>query len=220
MSRTLPAALVSTGAIGRKFLHAGPGFGGSCFPKDCQALVALGGTRRNRAVDCRYRAARQRGAQTAYGRPIIAACGGTVAGKTLGVLGSPSSPIRRHARQPEPVDPAGYCTRPGRGSALSIPEGMAEARKLMPDLDYCGDAYGTMAGADALRADHRVETNSRARSRPGQVAAAPAGGHRPAQHLPAGRDGLRPALLCSIGRPRVSGQRADAREARRLAVIA
>ena len=138
------------GRIGRKFLHAGPGFGGSCFPKDCQALVRTAEIAKTplaivdtvlRVNDARKRRMAQR---------IIEACGGDVAGKTLAVLGLTFKPNTDDMRDsPEPVDPAGPAGRRRQIRAFD-PEGMDEAKKLMPDLDYCDDAYETMQGADAL----------------------------------------------------------------------
>ena len=111
------------GRIGRKFLHAGPGFGGSCFPKDCRALVRTAEEAEAplsivetvlEVNDARKRAMADR---------IVAACGGTVAGKTLAVLGPHlQAQHRRHARQPEPVDPAG-ARRGGRDDPRLRPRG-------------------------------------------------------------------------------------------------
>jgi UDPglucose 6-dehydrogenase len=138
------------GRIGRKFLHAGPGFGGSCFPKDCRALVRtareaeaglaivetvvrVNDARKHRMTD-----------------KITAACGGDVAGKTLAVLGLTFKPNTDDMR-----DSPSLAILPGliaAGATIRAfdPEGMDEARKLLPDLVYCSDAYETMEGADAL----------------------------------------------------------------------
>jgi UDPglucose 6-dehydrogenase len=138
------------GRIGRKFLHAGPGFGGSCFPKDCQALVrsaelaetdlSIVGTVL-RVNDARKRRMADR---------IISACGGTVAEKTLGVLGLTFKPNTDDMRDSPSLAILPALREAGARVRAFDPEGMAEAKKLMPDLDYCGDAYETMAGADAL----------------------------------------------------------------------
>jgi UDPglucose 6-dehydrogenase len=138
------------GRIGRKFLHAGPGFGGSCFPKDCQALVRsakLAETKLGivetvlRVNDARKRAMADR---------IIAACGGTVAGKTLAVLGLTFKPNTDDMRDSPSLAILPVLQEAGARIRAFDPEGMAEARKLMPGLDYCDDAYDTMRGADAL----------------------------------------------------------------------
>jgi UDPglucose 6-dehydrogenase len=138
------------GRIGRKFLHAGPGFGGSCFPKDCQALVRsaeLAETKLAivetvlRVNDSRKRAMADR---------IIAACGGAVAGKTLAVLGLTFKPNTDDMRDSPSLAILPVLREAGARIRAFDPEGMAEAAKLMPDLDYCGDAYETMEGADAL----------------------------------------------------------------------
>src|SRR4051794_32381369 len=137
------------GRIGRKFLHAGPGFGGSCFPKDCQALVrtaAEAGAPLS-IVDTvlEVNAVRKR----KMADRIAAACGG-VAGKTLAVLGLTFKPNTDDMRDspslsiPPPLRAAGATIR------AFDPEGTAEAEKLMPELEYCIDAYEAMRGADAL----------------------------------------------------------------------
>ena len=138
------------GRIGRKFLHAGPGFGGSCFPKDCQALVRTAETAKAplaivdtvlRVNDARKRRMAQR---------IIEACGGDVAGKTLAVLGLTFKPNTDDMRDSPSLSILPVLQEAGATVRAFDPEGMDEAKKLMPDLDYCADAYETMLGADAL----------------------------------------------------------------------
>jgi UDPglucose 6-dehydrogenase len=138
------------GRIGRKFLHAGPGFGGSCFPKDCQALVRTAEIVKAplaivdtvlRVNDARKRRMAQR---------IIEACGGDVAGKTLAVLGLTFKPNTDDMRDSPSLSILPVLQDAGATVRAFDPEGMDEARKQMPDLDYCGDAYETMQGADAL----------------------------------------------------------------------
>ena len=138
------------GRIGRKFLHAGPGFGGSCFPKDCQALVRTAEMAKAplaivdtvlRVNDARKRRMAQR---------IIEACGGDVAGKTLAVLGLTFKPNTDDMRDSPSLSILPVLQDAGATVRAFDPEGMDEAKKLMPDLDYCADAYETMRGADAL----------------------------------------------------------------------
>jgi UDPglucose 6-dehydrogenase len=138
------------GRIGRKFLHAGPGFGGSCFPKDCQALVrsaALAETPLSivetvlRVNEARKRRMADR---------IVAACGGAVAGKVLAVLGLTFKPNTDDMRDSPSLAILPALREAGARVRAFDPEGIDEARKLMPELDYCSDAYETMEGADAL----------------------------------------------------------------------
>jgi UDPglucose 6-dehydrogenase len=138
------------GRIGRKFLHAGPGFGGSCFPKDCTALVRtareaqaplsivetvvqVNDTRKKRMAD-----------------KIIAACGDSVAGKTLAVLGLTFKPNTDDMRDSPSLSILPRLIAAGATVRAFDPEGMEEAKKLLPGLDYCADAYDAMQGADAL----------------------------------------------------------------------
>jgi len=138
------------GRIGRKFLHAGPGFGGSCFPKDCQALVRSAELAETplsivetvlRVNDAR----KQRMADR-----VVSACGGAVAGKTLAVLGLTFKPNTDDMRDSPSLAILPALQAAGAMVRAFDPEGMAEAKKLMPDLDYCGDAYQAMEDADAL----------------------------------------------------------------------
>lgn len=138
------------GRIGRKFLHAGPGFGGSCFPKDCQALVRTAEIAKTplaivdavlRVNDARKRRMAQR---------IIEACGGDVAGKTLAVLGLTFKPNTDDMRDSPSLSILPVLQDAGATVRAFDPEGMDEAKKLMPDLAYCADAYETMRDADAL----------------------------------------------------------------------
>jgi UDPglucose 6-dehydrogenase len=138
------------GRIGRKFLHAGPGFGGSCFPKDCQALVRsaeLAATPLG-IVETVLRVNNARKRRMA--ERIAAACGGALEGKVLAVLGLTFKPNTDDMRDSPSLAILPVLRAAGARVRAFDPEGMAEARKLMPDLDYCGDSYETMEGADAL----------------------------------------------------------------------
>src|SRR5882724_1821862 len=128
------------GRIGRKFLHAGPGFGGSCFPKDCRALVrtareAEAGLAIVETV-VRVNEARKRH----MADKIIAACGGTVAGKTLAVLGLTFKPNTDDMRDAPSLAILPRLAKAGAVIRTFDPEGITEAKALMPDLVYCRDA--------------------------------------------------------------------------------
>ena len=138
------------GRIGRKFLHAGPGFGGSCFPKDCRALVR---TAEEAEAALAIVATVVRVNEARKGRmadKITAACGGTVAGKSLAVLGLTFKPNTDDMRDSPSLEILPRLVAGGATIRAFDPEGIAEAKKLMPDLIYCTDAYATMDGADAL----------------------------------------------------------------------
>jgi UDPglucose 6-dehydrogenase len=138
------------GRIGRKFLHAGPGFGGSCFPKDCAALVRTAEEAGKRLTmvervleinDSRKRGMAER---------IAAACGGDVAGKTIAVLGLTFKPNTDDMRESPSLSILPLLMEAGATIRAFDPEGMIEAKKLLPDLDYCDDAYQAIDGADVL----------------------------------------------------------------------
>jgi UDPglucose 6-dehydrogenase len=143
------------GRIGRKFLHAGPGFGGSCFPKDCRALVrtareAPGEVSRTglAIVETVVRVNEARKRRMAD--KIIAACGGDLSARTLAVLGLTFKPNTDDMRDSPSLEILPRLVEAGARIYAFDPEGMAEAEKLMPDIVYCRDAYQAMEGAHAL----------------------------------------------------------------------
>jgi UDPglucose 6-dehydrogenase len=138
------------GRIGKKFLHPGPGYGGSCFPKDTLALVR---TARDhdaplRIVETVVAVNDERKKRMA--EKIINACGGSVAGKTVAVLGLTFKPNTDDMRDSPSLDIVPALTAAGAIVRAFDPEGMAEAKVLLPDIQYCDDAYSTMEGADVL----------------------------------------------------------------------
>jgi UDPglucose 6-dehydrogenase len=138
------------GRIGGKFLHAGPGFGGSCFPKDCQALVRTAEEMKAplAIVDTvlRVNDARKR----SMARRVVEACGGSVEGLTLAALGLTFKPNTDDMRDSPSLAFLPALRDAGATVRAFDPEGVAEAKKLMPELDYCSDPYEAMDGADAL----------------------------------------------------------------------
>jgi len=138
------------GRIGRKFLHPGPGFGGSCFPKDTQALARtaeqVGAPMRIVETVVAVNDARKR----KMAQRIRVACGGSVAGKTLAVLGLTFKPNTDDMREAPSLVILPALQHDGATIRVFDPEGMDEARELMPELTYCKDAYEAMTGADAL----------------------------------------------------------------------
>jgi UDPglucose 6-dehydrogenase len=138
------------GRIGRKFLHPGPGFGGSCFPKDTLALVrtaqeAKAPLRLVETVVASNEARKSRMAER-----VIAACGGSVAGKSIAVLGLTFKPNTDDMRDSPSLVILPKLIEQGAEIRAYDPEGMNEARKLMPDIRYCATAEDAMAGADCL----------------------------------------------------------------------
>jgi len=138
------------GRIGRKFLHAGPGFGGSCFPKDCRALVRTAGEADAglAIVETVLRVNEARKRRMAD--KIAAACGGNLAGKSLAVLGLTFKPNTDDMRDAPSLEILPRLIAAGARIRAFDPEGMPEAKRLMPEPVYCQDAYQTMGGADAL----------------------------------------------------------------------
>jgi UDPglucose 6-dehydrogenase len=138
------------GRIGRKFLHAGPGFGGSCFPKDCAALVRTAAEAGQRMTMIERVLEINDARKNAMAERIAEACGGSVAGKTLAVLGLTFKPNTDDMRESPSLSILPPLVDAGATIRAFDPEGMVEAKKLMPGLDYCADAYQAIDGADAL----------------------------------------------------------------------
>lgn len=136
--------------IGSKFLHAGPGYGGSCFPKDTLALIKTAQDHEapTRIIETVAAVNVQR--KRAMGRKVIAACGGSVRGKTIAVLGLTFKPNTDDMRDAPSLDVITTLQDAGAIVRAYDPEGMAAAKALMPDVVYAGDAYHCATGADAL----------------------------------------------------------------------
>src|SRR5499427_7977126 len=136
--------------IGPKFLHAGPGFGGSCLPKDVRALIK---TAQDHDVPMRILEAVESVNETrkrAMARKVSISFAGVLRGKTVAVLGLTFKPHTDDVREAPSIPLITALAAAGAVVRAFDPEGMAEAKKLLPDLVYCNDAYETMAGADAL----------------------------------------------------------------------
>ena len=136
--------------IGAKFLHAGPGYGGSCFPKDTVALLktAQDFEAPQRIVEAVVAVNDQR--KRAMGRKVIAACGGDVRGKTIAVLGLTFKPNTDDMRDSPAIAIVQTLQDAGATIRAYDPEGMEQAKASLPDITYCTSAYETMEGADAL----------------------------------------------------------------------
>nr|MDA8250352.1 nucleotide sugar dehydrogenase [Rhodospirillales bacterium] len=139
------------GRIGRKFLHAGPGFGGSCFPKDALALmrIAQDAGAPSRLVEAVVGVNDARKAGMA-GR-IVAACGGSVRGQRIAVLGLTFKPETDDMRDAPSIPIVWSLAEAGAELRLFDPVGMEQARPLLPErVQFCRDAWDAAAGADAL----------------------------------------------------------------------
>jgi len=138
------------GRIGSKFLHAGPGYGGSCFPKDTEALV-----RSARDVDAPISIVEQviavnANRKEAMARKIIDACGGDVNGKTIAILGLTFKPNTDDMRDSPSLVIVPRLIEAGATVRVFDPVGMEEAKKLLDGPVWCADAYDAMDGADAV----------------------------------------------------------------------
>ncbi|KPF93147.1 UDP-glucose 6-dehydrogenase [Rhodopseudomonas sp. AAP120] len=136
--------------IGSKFLHAGPGFGGSCFPKDTRAIVQ---TAHDHDVPLRIIEAvlavndnRKR----AMSRKVSHALGGNIRGKTVAVLGLTFKPDTDDMRDAPSIPLITGLIDMGAVVRAFDPVGMTQAKTELPDITYCDDAYDCAQGADVL----------------------------------------------------------------------
>ncbi len=139
------------GRIGRKFLHPGPGFGGSCFPKDTLALVRIAqdAGAPSRLVEAVVAVNDSRKAGMAM--RIVHAMGGSVRGKTIAVLGLTFKPETDDMRDAPSLPIVTRLIEDGAHVRAFDPEGIASARPLLPGaVTYCRDAMDAAQGADAL----------------------------------------------------------------------
>ena len=138
------------GRIGRKFLHPGPGYGGSCFPKD---TLALAQTARDYGAPVKLvettiavNDARKR----AMAARVIEACGGSVEGATVAVLGLTFKPNTDDMRDAPSLDVVPALIEAGAAVRAYDPEGMREAKKHLNGVAWCESAYDAMTEADCL----------------------------------------------------------------------
>ena len=138
------------GRIGGKFLHAGPGYGGSCFPKDTLAMVRTAQQADSpiRIVEAVVEVNERR--KTAMAEKVIEHCGGDVSGKTFALLGLTFKPNTDDMREAPSLSIIAALQKAGATVRAFDPEGMDEAAKLVEDVTFCEDAYETMQGADCL----------------------------------------------------------------------
>jgi len=138
------------GRIGSKFLHAGPGYGGSCFPKDTLALTQIGqkyNAQQNIVETVVWvNAERQR----SMAQRVIDACGGDVEGKRIAILGLSFKPNTDDMRDAPSLQIIPFLQDEGAKIAAFDPVAMAEAKKCLEDIEWCEDSYEAAKDADAL----------------------------------------------------------------------
>lgn len=146
---------VSTGMgldqrIGKKYLHAGPGFGGSCLPKDILALIhaARELNAPTHIVESVLLANEQRKKDMSH--KIISACGGDVSGKKIAILGLTFKPNTDDMRESPSLEIISTLQKAGAQIVAFDPKGMEEAKKILNGVFFANDAYETMDNADAL----------------------------------------------------------------------
>jgi UDPglucose 6-dehydrogenase len=135
--------------IGSKFLHAGPGFGGSCFPKDTRALVKIAQDHdvQLRIVEAVLGVNDNR--KRAMARKVSNAVG-SLRGKTVAVLGLTFKPDTDDMREAPSIPLVTGLLDMGAKVRAHDPVGMEQAKKELPDIQYCDDPYECVKGADAM----------------------------------------------------------------------
>lgn len=138
------------GRIGNKFLHAGPGYGGSCFPKDTSALARIG---QEHASPIRIVEAVIQVNDAVKRRMIdkvLDLCGGSVNGKTIGVLGVTFKPNTDDMRDAPSLTIVPALVGAGATVRVTDPQGRREGQALLPGVTWVDDAYAAAEGADVL----------------------------------------------------------------------
>jgi len=136
--------------IGGKFLHAGPGYGGSCFPKDTLALLKTGQDEGAPLRIVETVVAVNESRKRAMARKIIQALGGSVRGKRVALLGLAFKPNTDDMRDAPSLAIVASLAGDGAQVHAYDPESMEQARPLMPEVTFHDDAYSAIEGADAL----------------------------------------------------------------------
>lgn len=138
------------GRIGKKFLHAGPGYGGSCFPKDTVALVRTAQEYGSPARLVETVVAVNDTRKGAMASRVIAAAGGSVRGKTIGVLGVSFKPNTDDMREAPSLAIVPALQDAGATVRAYDPAAMHEAESMLPGVHWCEDAYDTARDADVI----------------------------------------------------------------------
>jgi UDPglucose 6-dehydrogenase len=136
--------------IGGKFLHAGAGYGGSCFPKDTLALIKTGQDYEAPLRIVEMVASVNEARKRAMARKVVAAVGGSLRGKTVAVLGLTFKPNTDDMRDAPSIPLITALHDMGAKVRAYDPIGMEQAKKMLPELTYCENAYACAKGADAL----------------------------------------------------------------------
>ena len=182
--------------IGAKFLNAGPGYGGSCFPKDALALLKTAqdfGTP-SRIVETVVSVNEQR--KRAMARKVIAACGGSIRGHTIAVLGLTFKPNTDDMRDAPSIALITALRDAGANVRAFDPEGMKQARAVIESIEYADSAYACIDGADALVIVTEWEPFRALDLDRVQVSPEEADRGRSAQRLPSGGHGAARLHLC------------------------
>jgi UDPglucose 6-dehydrogenase len=136
--------------IGSRFLHAGPGYGGSCFPKDTLAFARMGQDFGSplRLVEATVAVNEQR--KRAMARRVVAACGGCVRGKRITILGLTFKPDTDDMREAPSLTIIQALVDAGAVVRAYDPQGMEVAKPLLPPIAYAEDAYAAADAADCI----------------------------------------------------------------------
>jgi UDPglucose 6-dehydrogenase len=136
--------------IGAKFLHAGPGYGGSCFPKDTLALIKTGQDAGTPLRIVEVVAASNDYRKRSMARKIIMACGGSVRAKKIAVLGLTFKPNTDDMRESPALTIITVLQDGGAAIAAYDPQGIDQAKQLLSDVHFASDPYACAEGADAV----------------------------------------------------------------------
>jgi UDPglucose 6-dehydrogenase len=144
------SAIGADGRIGAKFLHAGPGYGGSCFPKDVSALVRTAREARSplSLIEQVEKVNAER--KILMGKKIEDAAGGSVDGKTIAILGVTFKPDTDDMREAPSLVIVPMLQARGATIRAYDPQGQKNAATLLPDVDWCASAIAASEGADVL----------------------------------------------------------------------
>lgn len=138
------------GRIGNKFLHSGPGYGGSCFPKDTRALARIGQENAMPMQITETVIAVNEETKRRMIDKIVDLCGGTVSGKTIAVFGVTFKPNTDDMRDAPSLTIVPALIGAGAKVRVVDPQGQAEGEALLPGANWCDDAYKAAQNADAV----------------------------------------------------------------------